>query len=365
MQHIIELLIVLLGIGVTPLLYYRFPKIPKHIEPPDDKKRRSLSVIIPARNEEKNLPLLLEDLKEQRYGNFEIIVVDDGSKDKTAEISKSFGVKVITICDKPSGWLGKTWACQKGAEASEGELLLFLDADVRLKPQAVERILKTYEKKGIPLSVQPYHKTEKCYEQASLFFNLIQIGANGVSLKKPQNIGLYGPLIFISKDDYKTIGGHESVKENIVEDMALGVKLKEAKIPYDLYVGDEEISFRMYSGGFQSLLEGWTKNIASGAMRIPLLLFVMIFFFLSSLISVPLHIVTFSLGEQGPWLFVYSVFYVLWVGILYDLSRHVGKFHPLAVLFYPLPLLVLVLIFFTSLYKKIFKKKVVWKGRSI
>ncbi len=73
--------------------------------------------------------------------------MDDGSKDKTGEISKSFGVKVITISDKPSGWLGKTWACQKGAEASEGELLLFLDADVRVKPQAVERILKTYEKK--------------------------------------------------------------------------------------------------------------------------------------------------------------------------------------------------------------------------
>lgn len=67
------------------------------------------------------------------------------------------------------------------------------------------------------------------------------------------------------------------MKENIVEDMALGVRLKEAKIPYDLYVADEEISFRMYSGGFRSLLEGWTKNIASGAMSIPPLLFMMIF----------------------------------------------------------------------------------------
>lgn len=365
MQHIIELLIVLLGIGMTPLLYYRFPKIPENIEPSDGKKARSISVIIPARNEEKNLPLLLDDLIKQRYENLEIIVVDDGSRDKTGEIAKAFDVTVITICDKPPGWLGKNWACQKGAEASEGELLLFLDADVRLKPHAVDRILEVYEKNGVPLSVQPYHKTEKCYEQASLFFNLIQIGANGTSLKKPQNIGLYGPLIFLSNEDYKIIGGHESVKENIVEDMALGVRLKEAKIPYDLYVGDEEISFRIYSGGFRSLLEGWTKNIASGAMSIPPLLFMMIFFFLSSLISVPLHILTFFISEQGTWLFVYLVFYVLWVGILYNLSKNVGKFHPLAVLFYPLPLLVLVFVFFTSLYKKIFKKKVVWKGRSI
>ena len=277
MQHIIELLIVLLGIGATPLLYYRFPKIPENMEPSDGKKDRSISVIIPARNEEKNLPLLLDDLIKQRYENLEIIVVDDGSRDKTGEIAKASDVTVITICDKPPGWLGKNWACQKGAESSEGELLLFLDADVRLKPHAVERILEVYEKNGVPLSVQPYHKTEKCYEQASLFFNLIQIGANGTSLKKPQNIGLYGPLILLSKEDYKTIGGHESVKENIVEDMALGVRLKEAKIPYDLYVGDEEISFRMYSGGFRSLLEGWTKNIASGAMSIPPLLFMMIF----------------------------------------------------------------------------------------
>lgn len=84
--------------------------------------------------------------------------MDDDSRDKIGEIAKAFDVTVITICDKPPGWLGKNWACQKGAESSEGELLLLLDADVRMKPHAVERILEVYEKNGVPLSVSPIIK---------------------------------------------------------------------------------------------------------------------------------------------------------------------------------------------------------------
>lgn len=104
---------------------------------------------------------------------------------------------------------------------------------------------------------QPYHNTEIWYEQCSMLFNLVQIAANGTALPKPLGVGLCGPVILISKADYHKIGGHESVRSFILEDIALGKRQKDAGIPYRLFVGDEEISYRMYNGGIRSLFQGW------------------------------------------------------------------------------------------------------------
>ena len=80
-----------------------------------------------------------------------------------------------------------------------------------------------------------------------------------------ETLGLFGPVILMTKGDYQTIGGHESVKRTIIEDIALGKQLKRAGLKYHLYVGKGDISYRMYSDGFRSLFNGWTKNIALGA----------------------------------------------------------------------------------------------------
>lgn len=261
MLDIIEILIVFIGLAVTPLLFYRFPGIAKPRYTDDS---QTLSVIIPARNEAKSLPLLLEDLRTQSAKPFEIICVDDDSSDATAEIAASKGVRVISLHHKPDGWMGKTWACQNGANAARGDLLLFLDADVRLANNAIQRLMRTYSEQGCTISVQPYHKTRTWYEQCSILPCLIQIAANGTTLPKPVGIGLHGPVILVSRSDYNKIQGHESVKNSIVDDLALGKRLRDAGIPYRLYVGDSDISYRMYSGGIRSLFQGWTKNMLSG-----------------------------------------------------------------------------------------------------
>lgn len=273
---IIELVIALFGLALTPVLFYRFPRLPEDKEWVERIPR--VSVIIPARNEEKNLALLLEDLCNQSIKPFEIICVDDESSDATAKIAKSFGVRVISLYNKPEGWTGKTWACHNGADLAKGKLLLFLDADIRLGKNGIKRLIKAYSESGRTISVQPFHCTERLYEQFSLPFNLIQIAANGTTLFKQQGVGLYGPIILISKVNYKIIGGHESVRKSVVEDMALAQRLKEAGIPYQLFVGDKEISFRMYSEGFYSLFQGWVKNISSGAGKTSRILFWMVFF---------------------------------------------------------------------------------------
>ncbi len=209
--------------------------------------------------------MLLADLSAQTLHNFEIICIDDGSEDSTGQIALENGAKLITLKSKPEGWMGKSWACQNGADAVTGELLLFLDADVRLGPEGISNLLTAYLQQGSTVSVQPYHNTEKIYEQLSMIFNLVQIAANGTALPKPRNIGLYGPVILISRQDYEKAGGHRRVKSSVVDDMALGSQLIKADLNFSLYVGKSDISFRMYADGLPSLLQGWVKNIATGA----------------------------------------------------------------------------------------------------
>ncbi len=362
---IIEFVIAIAGIAATAVLFYRIPTLPEPEVNGNLSNYPSLSVIIPARNEEHNLPLLLADLSAQTFPNLEIICVDDESDDLTGQIALENGAKLITLRSKPEGWMGKSWACHNGADAAKGELLLFLDADVRLGPDGISKLLSAYLQRGCTVSVQPYHKTEKTYEQLSMMFNLVQIAANGTALPKPRNVGLFGPVILISRQDYEKAGGHRGVKSSIVDDMALGSQLIKADLNYCIYVGNSDISFRMYADGLRSLLQGWVKNMATGAAKTPFPVFIMVFLWITSLISVPLRIVIFSILMNWLWLGIYSVLYIIWICLLTVLTSRIGKFHDWAVILYPFLVLVMLGVILVSAFKKIFGIKVKWKGRSI
>ena len=360
---IIEIVIVLIGLAVTPVLFYHFPRLPETSS--RNGHFPTISVIIPARNEEKNLSLLLKDLHTQSAAPFEIICVDDESSDSTTQIAESYGVKVFSLHDKPQCWTGKSWACQNGANAAKGELLLFLDADVRLEHNGILRLMEAYSDCNCTISVQPFHKTETAYEKFSMLFNFIQIAANGTALPNPLGVGLYGPVILISKSDYNKIGGHESVKQSIVEDMDLGARLKEVGIPYMLFAGDKDISFRMYGDGLKGLLQGWIKNMAAGALKTPPHVLGMVFFWITSLISVPLHVISFAVSGNILWMLIYSLLYIIWVSLLRFYSKRIGKFLFWAIAFYPILMVGFLLIFAVSVFKKVFGLKVIWKGRAI
>ena len=360
---LIEFGIVLAGLALTAILFYRIPVLPKISK--DIPDCPAVSIIIPVRNEEKNLPLLLADLKDQTLPVYEVICVDDSSEDSTARIALENGAKLISLDSKPVGWTGKTWACQNGADAAKGELLLFLDADVRLGPDAIYTLIQVYTYKRCTISVQPYHRTKKLHEQFSMMFNFVQIAANGTALPKPLNIGLYGPVILISQQDYMKAGGHRIAKTSVVEDMTLGMQLKKMELPFRLFIGNKDISFRMYGDRFSSLLEGWVKNIATGAAKIPVSVFVMVFLWIASLISVPLHLIIFTVSLQLPWLIVYGLLYMVWICVIACLAQRIGRFQLWAFLLYPLLVLVLLGVFLVSGYKKLFVLKVTWKGRTV
>ena len=354
-----DLIVIFLGFCAFALLFWRIPHLPRGGKTPS----RKISVIIPARNEEKTLPLLLQDLKEQDIIPHEIIVVDDDSEDGTATIARAFGVTVVSLRGKPSGWVGKSWACQSGAEAASGDSILFLDADVRLSPDGLRRIASAHEANGA-VSVQPYHATQRWYEQGALVFNLVQVAANGSALPRQIDLGLFGPVITLSREDYFAIGGHARVKSAVVEDMALAEHLRKAHIPFRIFVGDRGVSFRMYPAGFPHLWQGFSKNLATGAAKTPAWLFLLVTLWIASMTSVALNLVE-SLANGAPLALLYGACYVLWIVILFFISARIGRFRPLAVLLYPLPLMVFFAVFLHSAAIRLFHGKVKWKGRAI
>jgi 4,4'-diaponeurosporenoate glycosyltransferase len=320
-----------------------------------------LSIIIPARNEEKNLPHLLRSLATQTVRPKEIIVVDDASTDRTAEVARQTGARVIASLPLPEGWRGKTWACHQGAQAATGRSFLFLDADTWFEPGGLLRVLAEDQAAGGgALSVAPYHAVRDFHEQFSAFFNLVMLaGTSAFTLaadRYPQR-GLLGQLLLIDRAAYQQSGGHETVKGRILENFWLAEKLRSAHLPLRCRIGRGVFSFRMYPDGWRQLVEGWTKGFAAGAGQTPLPVLLLIIAWLGGLFFAPVGIVT--QGSPMMWLAVYGLCaaQVAW------LLHRVGTFHLSAAIFYPVPVLFFFAIFTRSVLRS--GKTVSWKGRTI
>ena len=320
-----------------------------------------LSIIIPARNEEANLPTLLRSIAAQSLRAKEIIVVDDASADRTAEIARENRAQILKSLPLPDGWRGKTWACHQGAEAASGQILLFLDADTSFEPEGLARVLAEFENcGGGALSVAPYHEVLNFHEQFSAFFNLVMLAGTGAFTvlgdRYPQR-GLLGQFLLIDRAAYQKVGGHEAVKGRILENFWLAEQMRAAHVPMQCRGGRGVFSFRMYPEGWRQLVAGWTKGFASGAGQTPLPILLLIIGWLGGLFFAPIGVVI--LGQPLIWLVVYGLCaaQVTW------LLRHAGTFHWLTGLFYP----ALLLFFFAVFTRSVFRsgKMVSWKGREI
>ena len=308
----------------------------------------TLSVIIPARNEAHNLPTLLRSLAAQPLKPREIIVVDDGSTDRTAEFARELGATVIASQPLPEGWRGKPWACHQGAQAATGDLLLFVDADTWFEPDGLARILSRYT--GGAFSVGPYHAVRKPYEHLSLFFNFnMTVGT------VPQ--GLFGQMLLVDRESYRRVGGHETVKGRILENFLLAGQFRAAGIPVRSVTGRGVFSFRMYPNGLRELIAGWTKGFASGAGQTPRGTMFLIVTWMIGLMLAPLGgLVT------GDWL-RWGAAYLLCAAQVGWFSRQAGAFRWFSAVLYPVPLIFFFAVFAWSVLRS--GKRVQWKGREI
>ena len=319
----------------------------------------SLSIIIPARNEQENLPTLLRSIFSQSVQPREVIVVNDDSTDRTAAVAWEFGATVLESLPLPDGWRGKTWACHQGAAAASGDLFLFLDADTWFEPEGLRKILDAYVAGEGVLSVGPYHAVERPYEQLSAFFNLaMTVGMGAFTLQgsalPPR--GLFGQMLMVHRAAYFSAGGHESVRNRILENFALAAHFQVAGMPLRCRGGKGALAFRMYPHGLKDLVEGWTKAFASGAAGTARSLLFMTVIWMCGMI-LPLNL----LASQPNWQSV--CLYLLIALQLYAMLRRIGAFRWYTALFYPVPLAFFFFVFARSAVRS--GGKVKWKGRVI
>ncbi len=322
-----------------------------------------VTIVIPARNEELSLGNLLADLERARPARCRVIVVDDHSTDRTAELAASFDfVEVVPAPPLPDGWTGKSWACHTGAGQATGDAIVFLDADVRLAPGAIDRLLAELAVEGGLVSVQPWHRTARPYEQLSALFNTIAVMGAAAGSRRRHG-GAFGPVLATSIEDYRTIGGHESVRTEVVEDLALARRYHEHGLGVHVALGRDDVRFRMYPGGLRQLAEGWTKNFASGASSTGAFRLLAIIVWVTGLGTAAIELVD---GLRGAAPLALSVgLYAAFVTQLSVLFRRVGSFGPLTALCYPVLLVFFCGIFVRSLWRTHVRRSVQWRDRQI
>ncbi len=243
-----------LGIWLHLLLVLRksFMFSPRLLKPNDAETNSSfVSVIIPARNEEKLIQTCLSSLLNQKHSNYEIIVIDDDSSDKTIEkiqsLTNTDKIRMIKAGKKPEGWIGKNWPCYIGYKYSKGNYLLFTDADTIHSPNSIQDSLFTLLEEKldvltvVPNLIYPTFVVKMVLPILSIFMfsRYSPIRVNDPKIKLGY---LFGSFFIMSKTIYEKIGTHESVKSEIVEDGALGKKIKECGFRLKMFRGEDILS---------------------------------------------------------------------------------------------------------------------------
>jgi 4,4'-diaponeurosporenoate glycosyltransferase len=322
-----------------------------------------VSVVIPARDEETNLPVLLGSLAAQDVQPREVVVVDDASSDRTAEVARGLGARVVTAGALPDGWRGKTWACHRGALAASGDWLLFLDADTWFEPWGLGVVLEEFDATGGgAMSVAPYHAVRRTHEQFSLFFNLVMLAGTGAFTllgDRPGARGLLGQCLLVERAAYSRVGGHEAVKGQVLENFWLAGVLRGQGVPRRCRAGKGVFSFRMYPRGWREMVDGWTKGFASGAGRTPLVVLLLAAAWLTGLAVPP---VALALGGGGWSPLAAYALCAAQVGLL---ARRTGAFWWVAALLYPLLLAFYFAVFARSAWRGQRRLAVTWKGRLV
>lgn len=237
-----------------------------------------VSVIVPARNEARNIGRCVRSILASRYPSLELIVVDDHSEDDTASLARAAGpddprLRVVANPDLPNGWFGKQWACATGVGAAHGELLLFTDADTEHAPDLLPRAVNALLDGDVALlTVAGHQETHSFWErllQPQVFWMLLVRygGTESVSnARRAEDVIANGQFLLARREAYESIGGHASVRGKVAEDLALAQRFHRAGLGVRLVRGEEQLSTHMYAS-LSELIAGWGKNIFAGGIH--------------------------------------------------------------------------------------------------
>lgn len=233
-----------------------------------------VSVIIPARDEERTIGATVSSFLAQNWRELEVIVVNDRSTDRTAEVLDELDdprLHVIEGEEPPTGWLGKPWALQQGALAARGEWLLFCDADVRWKPNALTAVMTATERDGLEAAtVLPHLETHSFWERillVNLIFTLWTLFPLWMRRDTaPRHALGGGPGNLVRTQLWRDIGTHAAIHNAVIDDIGLMRRIRKTGRHTGVLRADHLVEIRMYEG-LDELMRGFTKNAwyATGA----------------------------------------------------------------------------------------------------
>lgn len=252
----------------------RFRLAPADIPDGPDAPPPSVSVLIPARNEADNIRATLEHVMANRGVDFELIVLDDASEDATAAVVQEFAerdrrVRLASAPPLPEGWCGKQHACLVLAELADREILVFLDADVRLAPDALRRIVAFLNRSDAQLvSGFPHQETGSLAEELIVpLIHFVLLGFLPLGRMRASSHPAYGSgcgqLFATRKDDYQRAGGHAAIRASLHDGLQLPRAYRRAGMMTDVFDASDIAACRMYHG-WGEVLRGFAKNATEG-----------------------------------------------------------------------------------------------------
>lgn len=326
-----------------------------------------VSVLIPARNEEQNIENCVVSVLKQTYRHLEIIVLNDHSTDNTGAILSNISdakLKVISGRELPEGWVGKNFACHQLQEVAKGDYLLFIDADTVLEKECVSSALEFAAKNNSDLlSVMPREISETFWEKLviPMLYFAVTVFLPIPFIKRSAN-KIYamgnGQFMMFRREFYDKIGGHESLKNKIVEDVWLARRVKEFGGNLVFADASNLISCRMY-GNLNELWHGFSKNVFAGLSFsvTSLIVFIIIYF---TLFVLPALFVT-----AGIWKFTAISAAIISIPVIMRIIQAIRFHQPFFYSFLnPLSVMFIIAVAINSFRLLRFGKGARWKGRN-
>jgi cellulose synthase/poly-beta-1,6-N-acetylglucosamine synthase-like glycosyltransferase len=320
-----------------------------------------VSIVVPCRNEEANLPSVLASLNSIDYPHYEVLVIDDHSTDGTFHVaseiaSRSTGsrLRVIRAPEKPQGWGGKNWACWAGAAQAEGELFLFTDADTVHNSASLRQAVGFMAlRRSDMISAPPFHACQGLWEKCLGSFQLFPFVATAYR-QPPTDERLFaiGQYLLFTRESYLEVGGHSALPASLAEDVDLAHLWRNHGYNYQVYPQSDLYSVQMYATP-RTFLAGWRRLLRLGLARSNIASVMEI--------AVVVHLLTCGFGTLS-WptfiLFGAGIAVVAWA------QSQIGRFWLWGALFAPLNALLFIGLTLTAVVDKLRKREIVWRNRA-
>ena len=345
----------------------------KHSDKDIQNKLPFVSVLVPARNEERNILNLLNSISNQNYPNYELIILNDNSTDNTAKIVSEFiannsyiNIQLIIGRELPSGWIGKNWACFQLSESANGDILIYTDADNTHSKDAIITSVNVINRNNVDfLSAFPEQILVTFWEKViTPFIDLVLYSLLPLILVKNSKFtslsAANGQWIVIAKDAYKITGGHNTLKNKIVEDVEFCKLIKSKNLKAMVLNGQEIIFTRMYHN-LTEIISGFNKNFYGLTNNnIFIFLFLMTFFTLLGILPF-VYLFCFALN----YVIILTLLLLLWQ-ILLSLMIKQNKITEILFQFITLPikLIFVFIIGIKSMYSN-YSGNITWKDRKV